>query len=269
MNTNSPEWYEYIDSLIFRFQGGEKDVGVELIEIFGAYLGKYLRLIKSAILDLDDRDSRRFISLYISDPETRKALRLHKQYAEIQAEAYKAARRLKGVCDSIPEEDIQQELIASLFTLANRYKKRGTKKNFAGYLYNAYRFEIHRRLNNLTKDPVSFSHSINISYDDTQNITEMEDHPMLIAQFEELPHVLGDQLSTNWIYGNVSSDLFEDLTPFERLILKLYYADGFLDQEIAEKTGYHRNWVCRRRHKAIKKIARRMNDEEGKDNEVH
>lgn len=265
MDTNSPEWYEYIDSLIFRFQEGEKNIGIELIEIFRAYLNKYLKIIKSANLDLDDRDSRRFISLYISDPEVRKALRYHKQYADVQAEAYKAARRLKGICDSIPEEDIEQELIASLFTLANRYKKKGTKKNFAGYLYNAYRFEIYRRINELTKDPVSFGHLINLSYNDSQNITEIEEHPLLITEFEELPHVLGDELSTNWIYGNVSSEVFEDLTPFERLILKLYYSDGFLDQDIAEKTGYHRNWICRRRHKAIKKIARRMKDEKRKD----
>jgi RNA polymerase sigma factor (sigma-70 family) len=261
MNREVPaEWYDHIDSLVFEYQNGNSNAAEELVDIFKAYLNKYFTLIRDAKLNLGDRDSRRFIMLLIANPETRRRLIGHRQQSRIRAEAFRAASLLQWGCKIISDDDLQQELVIALLILAKRYKKRG-KKNFAGYLYNAYRFEIYRRIMDFMRDPVAFSNRFNKSYNDDENITEYAEPELHFIDNDQLPEALGDELGSNWIYGITCSDLFADLTPFDRLILRLYYVDGLYEVEIAEKTGYHRNWISRRRHRAIQSIARRMQDE--------
>jgi RNA polymerase sigma factor (sigma-70 family) len=266
----SPERYEYIEDLVNRYQQGEKEAGLELIEVFRAFTSKYYLMFREGRVNLDDKDTRKFMMLFIPDISIRNSLKKSRHSAATKSEAFKAAAIIRSNCNSISDEDLEQELIEALLTLAKRYRKKGTKKNFAGYLYNSFRFQIYRQLMKTIKDPLSFASALNIPYDDDENITELVEPSLNFIERERLIDMEENELGTNWIYGITASDLFDDLTPFDRLILKLYYIDGLHDYEIAKRSGFHRNWIYRKRHDAIQKIARRMSSDgkqdQGKDN---
>ena len=265
-NDYSPEWYEYVEEVVNKYQEGEQEAGLELIKMFKGYTSKYFLIFREGKINLEDKDSRKFISLFISDRQVREGLKKARQSTAIRAEAHKAAGMIKSNCRSISDEDLEQELVEALLTLAKRYKKKGTKKNFAGYVYNAYRFQVYRQLMKTIKDPLSFASSLTLSYNDEQNITDINEPNLNFIHKEKLIDMGDNDLGTNWIHGISSSYIFDDLTAFDRLILKLYYVDGLHDHEIATKSGYHINWIYRRRHRAIKNIARRMSNDIKEDN---
>lgn len=254
------ESYEHVENLVEQYQQGNSEVALELLDLFKGYLGKYFLLIKEGMINFDDRDTRNFLNLFISDKQTRTALKRSRQSSEVRTEAHKAAHSLQSRCKCLDKDDLEQEIACAFLTLVNRYEKKGKNKNFAGYLYNSYRYELYRQIEKITKDPVGFASEYNISYDDEENIPLIEGDSSGSINFEDLPSIIGDELSTNWIHGNTASEIFENLTPFDRLILKLYYVDGLRDHEIATKTGYHRQWIIRKRHAAIKHIAGRIDN---------
>lgn len=156
------ESYEHIEKLVEQCQQGDNDAAMELLDLFKSYLGKYFLLIKEGIINFDDRDTRNFLNLFISNKSTREALKRSRQSSETRTEAYKAAHSLKSRCKSLDKEDLEQELACAFLVLVHRYKKKGKNKNFAGYLYNAYRYELYRQIDKITKDPVGFSSEFNI-----------------------------------------------------------------------------------------------------------
>jgi hypothetical protein len=50
------------------------------------------------------------------------------------------------------------------------------------------------------------------------------------------------------------------LTSFDRLLLKMYYADNMRDHAISKKLGYHRNWIGHKRRMAIEYITKILRD---------
>lgn len=258
----SPEEYEAIEELVKSFQAGNEEAGLELIEVFKPYFTKYARLLQNGLLDLNDIDSRKFISLFISDAEVRRGLVRSYQTTYVRNEAYKAASLLVKLCDPIPEQDLSQEFILSLLILAKRYQKKGKKKNFCGYVYNSYRYELHRRLGQLTKDPLIFRADTNISYHDESNLTDENDNILdNIDLSNTLKKVLEDELDNSWVRGLTCSEIFLGLTQLQRLIIKLYYYEELSDYKIADKLGLHRNTIGNQRTKAVKLIKSYEQDE--------
>ncbi len=68
-----------------------------------------------------------------------------------------------------------------------------------------------------------------------------------------------EELDSHWIYG-ACSEIFTDLTPLDRLIIKMFYLDKFTDIEIAKITGYHRNWIGIKRRRAVETIRQKLKE---------
>ncbi len=250
--TNIPTDYEHIDNLVKLYQGGNKDAAEELIVGFEPYLNKYIGLLKYDAVDIRNRDTRSFLSLFVND----KAIRISLARSKFPKQAYKAvhdvAAMLNKTCEGIDEEDLRQELIVVLLTLAKRFKKQGKKKNFCGYVYNTFRYEIARRIMDITRDPLVFRIHSNIRFDDEIYETEEEDTTSSIPGMPVVED--DDDLGNNWVLGHTCSEEFLDLTRLERLVLKMSLVDGIEDTIIAQKLGMHRHTIKNKKDKGIEKI---------------
>lgn len=259
MDKKTTEWYEYIEELVKKYQQGDNESGLALINAFEPYMKKYIKIIKDGCIDLKDMDSRQFISLFITDHNARLNLIKHPQSKEARNAAYKAAAALSKVCESIAMEDIKQDLCVILLSLCNRYVRQSARANFCGYIYNTFRYEIQRKIVDLIKDPLTFMANFNVSFDETSYLTQDVDIYIDTDEINNTPIALeDDELGNNWIRGLSCDDMFYNLTPLQRLILKKYYIEGFSDPKIADKLCMHKNTIYRNRMKAEDAIAKYM-----------
>jgi RNA polymerase sigma factor (sigma-70 family) len=248
---NTKEWYDHIDELVIRFQAGKTECGEELIEIFQPFFLKYINIVKEGKVNLKDRDSRKFIALFMNDPEVIHKLNKRFHSNETKNNAYKTILYLNNTCNLIDEEDIKQEIYLAFLTLINRWTKKKGKSNFCGYVYNCFRYEFRRAISNLVKDPIVNNTYVNLRYMDSENLTDDIEILDKVNTENTIMITLEEEIDNNWVRGLTCSEEFLSLTTLQRMILKEYYCDKSTDKAIAHKTGLHINTIFRNRTKAI------------------
>lgn len=191
-------------------------------------------------------------------------------------------------------DDIYNELVLALLNMANKYKitKPGEKFHkengtFHMYVSKCFHWEAYKFLKKLVHDPLAHYEVIQLcdqfdklEFDDDQDFNEQALVPDEKAEFayeemlatasrqndiknadtltlredEELSAYDLDSLNFNWTNGVTCSNLFKDLTPYEREIVILYYIKNKTDDEISSIYNMHRVTISNHRRKAVNKI---------------
>jgi RNA polymerase sigma factor (sigma-70 family) len=235
------------------------DAAEKLLKQLEPYYRKFVRLLKRGIYDPSDLDIRLFLGLYIEDPDERKLFYSSWHTNEGHKIGNSRASFLSHVCRYISYEELEQECRLIILVLADRYKKMDS--SFLGYLNTAFRFELRRSLEVMAMDPLIFAAQWNISYDDTEYDNPDSDFTIMddALIFEEDAFTMDyTELGPTWYQGLTCSEIFKDLSPTDRKILKLYYLDGLSDQEIADRIGLTRSWINQRRREAVNMLKNKM-----------
>lgn len=253
---------ENVDELVLRFQAGDQASGEELLRLFGghpdfpepkSFIGKYYSLLRYGKVNFDDRDTRRFIALYIKDPEIRKQLKPHYQYREAKAKAIKVLdEKVVTPLSVISDEDLLQDLRFLFLMQAKRFRKKRRKVNFAGYLYNSYRYAVKNYLEIYLKETEPFRYRNLLLRIQDDRLEDEESEIIVIDRNHqnELMIKIDDDLGHNWVRGITCGEEFKNLTPLQRMIIKLYYDEGLSDRKIADKLSMHINTIFKQRKKA-------------------
>jgi DNA-directed RNA polymerase specialized sigma24 family protein len=253
---------ERIDELVLRFQAGDKDCGEQLLRLFGChpedkklslYVGKYFRMIRKVVLSFDDRDSRKFISTFIADPAIREKMRVSYQYADVKGKVIELLTYLQSMWMAIPDDELKQDLRFLFIRQMVRYKHKRRKVFFTGYLYNSYRYAVLNYLKDKFKsyEPYMYPSRRLVAYQD--DVYEDADTEIQLdyRTFSTQPMLASDDdLGYTWVRGFNCRDEFKRLNQWQRLILKLYYADEMNDREIAVYMNMHINTIHNHRKKA-------------------
>ena len=248
-------------------QNGSEEAICWLLEKYGfrkdgvpvGYLGKYYRLLVYGKIDLRDKDTRRFLQLYIAQADVRKKLTNRFQDYPTTLCAQQTADYLSEKSRLLPAEDLQQELIGAFLDLVHRYIPK-PHVSFEGYIYNTYRFKVYELLRKYIFKYEAFHHPELLYLD------EFEDKRAVIepqeAWFDRFyaSELKREDLGIFWINGRCGA-LFKELTVFERMVIRDHDFYGYNDEAIAEKYGYHRNTILKARHRAINKIKKKREQE--------
>ena len=231
-----------------------KAFGWEEQGTFTHFLGKYERLLLFGRIDLRDKDTRRFLQLYIPERDTRKKLVPRYQDYQTLLQAQATADYLQQKASILEAEDIRQELGALFIESVYRYEKKDEAIDFTGYLYNSFRYHVYAFLRKKVFKFEWFHHP-ELYYleedipDETALIEPQE------AWFDRFyaSELKREDLGIFWINGRCGS-LFETLSVFERIVLRDHDFYGQTDGEIAKRYGYHINTIYKRRHIALAKL---------------
>lgn len=240
-----------IDKEVFAYQRGEEGAAERLLTLFGGdtgeekYLGKYISLLKDEVYDLRDKDTRRFLQLYMKEGGKSLTYRRHKK--EARADAARVAGRLAYMMEEVAREELVVDLQVLFLQQASRYKKTKRAVDFRGYIYNSFRYAVFNHLKRTIFRPDVLNLRERESYDD--ELFGGEDIIIEDEWFYPEGYFDDGELGLDWVNGRCNA-VFEELTSLERLILRMYYEDGKNDGEIAEHLGFHRNTVLRHRHHA-------------------
>lgn len=219
-------------------------------------LGKYDKLLWHGRVDFRNKDTRRFLQLYLADASIRRNLTWRYQDYKTTMKTQSMANYIQNnVQRHYAREELRQELVLLFIECLHKYEEQ-PHITFGGYLNNVFRYRVYNLLQKTVfkQDPLSFSDSLNedeVSLDLNHLALERLFSPLQHREFDK------DELGFFWING-LCSPIFKELTPFDRTILLSRYEKKETDISIAKRYGYHRNSIYLKRHEAINKIKREM-----------
>lgn len=259
------EWRE-VEDLIIKYQKQFDDptareeadqAMMALLDRFYPLFKKYLVLIKSAQINFNDNEMKRFVRNFIGDPVLKAALTRKKQTAVTRMPIFQRFSFVKETYGTLPEEEIMMDLKFLFMILAKRYKQMG--RNFCAYLYNSYCYEVARHVKKFIDNPANIQYR-NIEFEEYMQKSVDEPFSVEDKPFDERLFQTGDGIpDTTWISGLGCSEVFEMLTPLERKVIVKYYLEDHNDKQVAEVLGIRVNIVNSRRRSATEAIARSLN----------
>lgn len=254
------EWQE-VEELVMTYQSQFNDetrrevadlAMTSLLERFYPLFKKYLVLIKSSQINFDDAEMKRFVINFIGDPELKFALKKRMIPINVRISINQRFNFVKETYGALDEDEIMNDLKFLFIIMAQRYRQMG--RNFCGYLYNAYCYEVARHVKKFIDNPANI-HYRNIEYEEHVS-KAVEDYTIEDKPFENRLFTDNAGLpDISWINGIGCSAMFEQLTPLERKLIIKYYLEDYNDRQIAEKFGMHINVVNARRRMAVEYIA--------------
>ena len=199
--------------------------------------------------------------------------------------------RIRKMFSKYEYGDIYNELVLALLNMANKYKitQEGDiyhKSNgtFHMYISKCFHWEAYRYLSKLISDPLSHFEVIRLC-DQFDDMDIDSDGPELFMEDENATFIMQEMIDTasrqgdikradtltlkedepistydidslnfNWTNGVTCSELFEDLTPYEREIIVLSFIKNKTDIEIGSIYGCHRATINEHKKRAVSKI---------------
>lgn len=238
MNINHKE----IDELVAKYKkNDDRAPTMELIiEKLAPYRSKFVNILKNGSADITDKDTKQFLKLFMPEGDIRKEMDNITISQEAKVKAAEIAIYIQKLCESIKNEDLEQDLIVLMFELINRYEpQRGV--HFCGYLYNTYRYDVSRYVKKMTRDPMAFY--IPYVLGDGEEYMDADLVPSAEEIFEE-------EMGMSWVNGITCHEIFLKLNKFQRIIIEFYYKFGYSDSKIAELLNSNRSFIYRQRIKA-------------------
>ena len=196
-----------LDELILPVQNKDQKAITEFIELLSPYLKKYVSIIKGAKVTLNNKDTYRFYSLFLSNRE--------KDPINIGM-VQRMFVRFGARYDS---DELYNEFVAIALQLTKKYRKvKGV--NFLNYFTQVFRFRLKDWFNNQIKNPLNTYIELTPYLEDTS--------PEFFSSEEE-PNILWD---LNWLL-NPKDQLFSKLTSYQRFLIFMSIAKGTAIEDMA------------------------------------
>lgn len=247
---------EEVQALIKEAQSGNETAFLKLLEVFDNFLTKYVTLLHYGKFSLEDQDVRKFVSLYIADPQ----LRLFVLRNTLKPGPYKA---MLSIMDGIrfminrwgTKDDIEQTVKLAFISCVNRYERRGTIP-FSGFIYNYFFYLLKRDVDTLLIDQLGLNTFPLITDDqprgdDAHGDERVAGFAPLVVEVDDLYLIAADNLDEYWVAGETALPPFDRLTVHERQLLRWRYVLGEKVSAIAGRISEHPNAV-REYYKAIR-----------------
>lgn len=252
-----------VDELVVLAQQGHQKATESLMRLYGwndassptHFIGKYYDLLVYGKINLKDKDTRRFLQLYMKEKDMRNKLVYHYQDYVGSLAAQETANYLQKKTETIDKDELKQELVALFIESVLKYERKNKEIDFSGYLYNSYRYKVYHFLRKriFKFDVLNQAERIDYVDEDIEDVkARIEPQESWFDRFYA-SDLKRDELGIFWINGRCGS-LFEDLSVFERTLLRDRYFYKQTDGQIAKAYGYHINTIYNRRHKALEKL---------------
>lgn len=247
-----------IDKLVLLAKKGDQEALEEVMIAYGYnhdkrlknFLGKFYSLLVYGKINLKDKDTRRFLQLFIQDDDTREKLRYRYQGGNTQTKCYATADYIQhAVRSKLDREEVKSDLIYLFIEKVHRYKKKSVKISFGGYLYNSFRYDVFRYLQKTVFSEDMLNQEEQRVEDYLDELSYEEDFTVYDDAFYE-SIMKEDKLTVQWALGHCH-ELFDCLSVFERNILKMHYYDKLTDGKVADMMGLHINTIFQKRKKAV------------------
>lgn len=210
------------------------DAGYELIKRFYPLVRKYMIMIKTGELSFRNVESKMFVATFIDDRELQRYMGRKYMPRNMKEKALEKFAFVKHTYGSQSDDDILSDLHMCLLILARRYKQTG--RNFCGYVYQVYRYEVSRHIKKYIKDIFSGDYR-KVELDKGEVLAHLTyNEKDYIERHETYEDNMGIP-DVDWIAGIDCSPSFKALTNRERFYIVKYYMEEYSDRDLADMLG--------------------------------
>ena len=255
------EW-NYVEDMIMTYQKQFKEDCSEedkrkseeaiviLINKFTPLFNKYMRLLKRNEIEFKDLETRYFMRMFLSR-DTLNLLKKCNSYRIPNAVKQQCKDEFKFVVQTYgvqSDEDVMADLQHAFMRCA--YKYRQTGRNFCGYIYNVYRYEVGRIISAFIKNPINIEYRYN-EYDEVVMSEEEEQSQDIEEQILEMD---SDFISQDWYNGDFCSNGFEYLEQEERRVLAMMMLQNMTVREVYKATNIPYKEINKIKARAVEKL---------------
>lgn len=236
-----------MQGLIVRAKAGNGLAQMQLLEIFSNFLSKYTALIYYGKYSLNDYDIRRFVALFVKDPNVRFYLVRNKLSGGGVRHVNEVMRGVQYMAQRYgDEEDVDQTVKMAFLECVEVYKRRESIP-FSGFLYSYFFYKLKKQVDALLIDQLGRKTFPLISDEDANvDDNEADERPVgftapATPSAEDL--IQCEEIDEYWVAGDTATGPFRDLSIQERQLLRWRYVDGERSSDIANRITEHPNTV--------------------------
>ena len=279
------ERYLLIHNLVYDYQNGDNKAAEQLLIFFAKFFTNYAMLIKFGKFNVSYFSTRSFIKLFIESKKERRSINKYSFYNFSSGKGIvgKTIKTIEKIFQESSYDDIMNDLKVIFLTMCKNYKD--TNPTFHTYINRAFHFYAYRYWEKRIRDPIGRGSAVSI-FDHIEKDNSQKSITYADITFSEHDNVETDMLinninvhykiknskipvintkeknvydnnfiDENWINGiSCENEVFKNLTPLERKIIKYWYVDNLTDAEISNLVGLCRGNVNKRRNIAKQKI---------------
>lgn len=243
------EKYEETEKIVQAYKNKEEGSAELLINAFKGFTNKFEEVIIDGKANLSNYSIRKFISLFIEDKSYQKNIHKYKHSPSVVFHACIGTDRIKRTFSIYAPDEIRSILVISLLELADKYEPIDDNPRFHSYLLKSYHYKVYHNIVPVTQDPLYYTSLEGLTFREEDFITyDVINEDEYDNKYIQLMTENDTEVDDNWVAG-FSADLFKDLSPVDRKILKLKYIDKLGDKEIGDELGVCRATINRRRLK--------------------
>lgn len=208
-----------LENLVGAYQWRSQEAAEELSQAYEAYFQKFVNLIKHGKLEMQDRTLRKFISNFLSKEERANVKKFVKSNY-IQSVLVNRAEWLKFNLSFLEEYELRSEMMIILLEMADGHEG----ESFRTYVSVFFPKKLAKRLLKMMKDNRAYNEHTETLNDNIIEIGHEDEYDL--ENDKRIYHIQATEptlFDENWINGYDCDDVFNELTPHERRIIKLYY----------------------------------------------
>lgn len=261
------ENYRQLEAWVMAYQAGDPTAAGKICHAYKDFVESYTTLVKTGNCNILSHSLRHFLALFAArylpkDIQNQKDPNPYNSM--VQNTFYGAAQWLATKFAPYSAEEITNELLIGLLEMAKRYtniKPEGAY--FHTYVLRAFHYTAYTRLCRMIRDPLVFYSQELVEFNEDE-IPDLQTRPpedlvwegaFKVRSWGADPAEYGNlELDDNWINGYNCDPLFADLTPLDRRILALGYAQGYRNSEIAEMLGFSVSAINKRKTEIRRKL---------------
>lgn len=254
-----------MQSLIAKAKSGDSRAQLELLEVFSNFLGKYTTMLYHGRYNVNDYDIRRFIALFVKEPQLRFALLRNKLNSIGMKQVNECIRGIQYMAQRYgDEEDVDQTIKMAFLHCVSIYKRKNDIP-FSGFLYSYFFYVLKKQVDAFLIDQLGRKTFPLIDDEDAMGSEEYEeDRPQgftapPVPAADELIHA--EEIDEYWVAGDTAHGPFAQLTIQERQLLKWRYVNGERSSDIASRITEHPNTVREHFNKIREKIRESLKEE--------
>ena len=227
----------------------------DLLEHFKDYMNKYVGLLRGGELNLRNKDTYQFLSLFLAGkPKDARSL-------------MSARAQISRVMQYYEEDDIFNELVIIFVNILDRYvpvvDEEGNMVNFVYYFTMVFRFRVKDWFNKLVTQPLlTDTISLDEEYEDEEgHVLPAKNSYMVqraietfLEEVEEVEKKLDfSGFEISWVI-NSDNPLFKGLTRYDRYLLYCHFGMNMSVQAIADALGRDKDTIWRHLSKILEHL---------------
>jgi hypothetical protein len=210
---------EELDTLVMAYQDGSTDAAEMLVERYDGYFQKFLNVLKFRF-NINDRTERGFVKYFIKSEEARENVTMFRKSDYIRRVIYSTMVDIQVRYKMYEPDELKNEMVIIFLSMA---AKHNFEAPFRLYIAGFFTKKFYKSIKTmgvdeerdemvevyLDEDEPSIAHHDEYDLNDSPRYFI---HPTTPTDFDE-----------NWVNGYDCHEIFEDLSIYERRLLKWYY----------------------------------------------